>query len=244
VIPAFSIPSFLFVDMMRYQGFLPLIHTGDANQCTKCHSHIDPFGYHFLHCASNRSFVHDAIVRVLRDMLTAAGAKVLLEPTHFAGSLQGQNGVNTVTFRPDALITFLDGSGKTYMLDVTTVDVTASAFLENSRHAIGYAAKKAEARKTREYKPKITDPSIQLLPAAYELPGRWGKGLISVIRKASVLASHNGRNDDGLFPVIWKRKLVLAAHRTLFLHAHSLMRSSSLPIARFGMDVDDDEILV
>ena len=93
------------------------------------------------------------------------------------------------------------------------------------------------------YSSKITDASIQLLPAAYELPGRWGEGFVSVIRKASNLASRNGRNDDGLFPVIWKRKIMLAAHRTMFLHAHALMQSSHLPVARFGMDVDDDILL-
>ena len=129
------------------------------------------------------------------------------------------------------------------MLDVTTVDVTASTVLDCSRSAKGYAAGKAEARKSREYSSKITDASIQFLPAAYELPGRWGEGFVSVIRKASNLASRNGRNDDGLFPVIWKRKIMLAAHRTLFLHAHALMQSSHLPVARFGMDVDDDILL-
>ena len=63
-------------------------------------------------------------------------------------------------------------------MDVTTIDVTAASYCNGASKCHGAAAAKAEARKTKDYKSKVDGIQTQLIPAAFELNGRWGDGLV------------------------------------------------------------------
>ena len=83
-------------------------------------------------------------------------------------------------YRRDLQITHLDTTGIRYVVDVTTVDVTAASYRLGASQEDGAAARKAEARKTREYRSKVDGRKIRLIPAAVELNGRWGDGMVSL----------------------------------------------------------------
>ena len=57
----------------------------------------------------------------------------------------------------------------------------------------GAAAAKAEARKTKDYKSKVDGIQTQLIPAALELNGRWGDGLVLLSLKEDSRISYKGR---------------------------------------------------
>ena len=82
-----------------------------------------------------------------------------------------------------------------YLVDVTTVDVTAASYRLAASQEAGAAARKAEARKTREYRSKVDGRKTQLIPAAVELNGRWGDGMVSLFKKVVALATREGRNE-------------------------------------------------
>ena len=86
-------------------------------------------------------------------------------------------------FRPDLQVTHLDTSGVRYLVDVTTVDVTAATNRGMASKKAGVAATKAEGGKTREYKSKVDGRKTQLIPAAFELCGRWGERLVMLFKK-------------------------------------------------------------
>ena len=59
-----------------------------------------------------------------------------------ARQLQGE------VFRPDLQVTHLDDSGKRYLIDVTTVDMSSKAYRTEASRIPGEAASKAEEPKT------------------------------------------------------------------------------------------------
>ena len=92
---------------------------------------MDRLGYHTAFCPSTRNYIHDAVVNELLNCPRGAGACVLLEPikvlphTESIGhERQSQGG----TFRPDLQDTHLDSTGKRYLVDVTTMEVSATLY--------------------------------------------------------------------------------------------------------------------
>ena len=67
----------------------------------------------------------------------------------------GHSFVDTASTAIFVLITHLDTTGIRYLVDVTTVDVTAASYRLAASQEAGAAARKAEARKTREYRSKV-----------------------------------------------------------------------------------------
>jgi hypothetical protein len=114
-----------------------------------------------------------------------------------------------------------------YMVDVTTADVTAATYLDRARLDIGYAASRCEAIKIKKYQPRIASRAISLIPAAIEMPGRWGDGLVFLIQKACALAKLNSRDNSGLFGAVWKRRIAIV-HRTAMVQQaqQSLMKTA------------------
>ena len=66
----------------------------------------------------------------------------------------------------------------------------------------GAAAAKDEGRKTRVYKSKVDSKTTLLFPAAIEMSGRWGEGLISLFKKGVSLATKEGKNTAGKFATL------------------------------------------
>ena len=65
------------------QGRLPLMDADRARRrCAKCNALYDSRAYHAAFCPSTRAYIHDGIVRELRDCIRAAGACVLCEPVN------------------------------------------------------------------------------------------------------------------------------------------------------------------
>ena len=239
----------VFVDLVRMQAALPLIDAVMAvAECGKCNKAVDRLGYHAAFCSSTRTYIHDAVVNELRDCLSSAGACVLHEPinvlphTHSldktAQQLQGE------VFRPDLQVTHLDDSGKRYLIDVTTVDVSCKTYRSEASKIPGAAASKAEARKTREYRSKAYGKMTVVLPAAVELYGRWGDGMVLVFKMAVRLATKLGKNHSGQFANRWKRRISIAARRGKMYQAHYALRKHlrySLHNRDDVMEDDDDD---
>ena len=239
----------VFVDLVRMQAALPLIDADMAvAECGKCNKAVDRLGYHAAFCSSTRTYIHDAVVNELRDCLSSAGACVLHEPinvlphTHSldktAQQLQGE------VFRPDLQVTHLDDSGKRYLIDVTTVDVSCKTYRSEASKIPGAAASKAEARKTREYRSKADGKMTVVLPAAIELSGRWGDGMVLVFKMAVRLATKLGKNHSGQFANRWKRRISIAARRGMMYQAHYALRKHlrySLHNRDDVMEDDDDD---
>ena len=120
---------------------------------------------------------------------------------------------------PDLQITHLDKSGTRYLVDVTTVDVTVSIYRQGASVQPGRAAAQAENHKTREYKSKVDGMVTKLIPAAFELSGRWGEGLVSLFKKGITLATREGHNSDGSFAARWKHRLSIMARRSMMQQA-------------------------
>ena len=89
------------------------------------------------------------------------------------------------------------------LVDVTTMDVTASSYRQRASTQPGNAAAQAEGRKTREYKSKVDGMVTKLIPAAVELSRRWGEGMVSLF-KDGVKLTRERRSSDGKFAAIWK----------------------------------------
>ena len=207
------------------QATLPLLDASTAvGTCPKCQAYVDTRGYHAAFCPCTRGQIHDAFVRELRDFLRKAGATVLLEPMHVLPHAPGDEVTKGRVFRPDLQVTHLDTSGVRYLVDVTTVDVTAATNRGTASKKAGVAATKAEGRKTREYKSKVDGRKTQLIPAAFELCGRWGEGLVMLFKKGIVLATREGRNENGTFATYWKRRLSIVARTTMIQIAQVALR--------------------
>ena len=127
-------------------------------------------------------------------------------------------------FRPDLQVIHLDTSGVRYLVDVTTVDVTAATNRGVASKKAGVDAAKAEGRKTREYKSKVDGRTTQLIPAAFELCGCWGEGLVMLFKKGIVLATREGRNENGTFATYWKRRLSIVTRTTMIQIAPNSLR--------------------
>ena len=188
---------------------------------------MDRLGYHAAFCPSTRSNIHDAVVNELRDCLRNAGACVLLEPVNVlphAESLEQHVYPQGEINRPDLQVTHLDNTGKRYLVDVTTVDVSAKIYRAEASTTPEAGAAKAEARKSREYRSKVDGIRTKVLPAAVELSGRWGEGMIQLFKMAVALATKEGRNANGHFANRWKRRISLAARRAIIYQAHYALR--------------------
>ena len=103
-----------------------------------------------------------------------------LNPFHTSQMLNNLQKQQGELYIPDLQITHLDYSGKRYLIDVTTVNVTAATYRAAESRNPGAAAATAEGRKVREYKSKVDGRTTVLIPAAFEMSGRWGEGLISI----------------------------------------------------------------
>ena len=148
------------------------------------------------------------------------------------GNVQGHK------YRPDLQITHLDKIGTRYLLVVTTVDVTASSYRQGTSTQPGKAAAQAEGRKTSEYKFKVDGMVTKLILAAVELSRSSGEGMVSLFKKGVKLATREGRNSDGSFVALWKRRLSIMARRSMMYQAHYASRKhlrNDLP------DYEEDE---
>ena len=224
----YTIRSDVLTDLLRMQGHLPLLDAIDAmDTCPKCKSYVAR-GYRGAFCPCTRSRIHDAFVRELRDCIRKAGAMVMLELTHVLPHAPPNDAANAgdIHLCPDLQVTHLDTSGKPYVVDVTTIDVTAASYCNGGSKCHGAAAAKAEARKTKDYKSKVDGIQTQLIPAAFELNGRWGDGLVLLFKNIVALATKEGRNDNGVFPTYWKRRLSIAARTTMTTVAQQAFRST------------------
>ena len=170
---------------------------------------------------------HDAFVRELRDLLRAAGASAMLEPVHIIPHLPDVANAKTKgeRFIPDLEVIHLDDPGRRYLVDVTTVDVTAATHRVDASRKPGAGAAKTEGRKAREYKSKVDARTTPLFPAAIEMSGRWGEGLVSLFKKGASLATKEGTNTAGKFATLWKRRLSITARRAMMSLPHHAMRT-------------------
>ena len=245
----YTIPSDVLTDLLRMQGHLPLLDAIDAvDTCPKCKSYVDARRYHAAFCPSTRSRIDDAFVRELRDCIRNAGAMVMLEPTHVLPHAPPSDAANArdIHFRPDLQVTHLDTSGKRYLVDVTTIDVTAASYCNGASKCHGAAAAKAEARKTKDYKSKVDGIQTQLIPAAFELNGRWGDGLVLLFKKIVALATKEGRNVNGIFATYWKRRLSIVARTAMITVAHQALRKHlhmGLPAYEDFEDEPEDDMM-
>ena len=105
---------------------------------------------------------------------------VLCKLSYIGKYIYNQQGARNI---PDLQITHLDDSGKRYLVDVTTVDVTAAMYCAAASRNSGAAAATPEGRKVREYKSKVDGKTT------FEMSGRWGEGLISLFKKGVKLAT-------------------------------------------------------
>ena len=175
-----------------------------------------------------RKYAHDAFFRELRDFLRAAGALVMLAPVHIlphppdAEQPAKQQGERYI---PDLQITHLDDSDKRYLVDVATVDVTAATYRAATSRNPGAAATTAEGRKVREYESKVDGRTSVLIPAAFEMSGRWGEGLISLFKKGVKLATREEKNVVGTLATQWKRRLSITARKAMMIQAHHALRT-------------------
>ena len=104
------------------------------------------------------------------------------------------------------------------------MDVSAKIYRAEASTTPGAGAAKAEARKSREYRSKVDGIRTKVLPAAVELSGRWGEGMIQLFKMAVALATKEGRNANGHFANRWKRRISLAARRAIIYQAHYALR--------------------
>ena len=185
----------VLTDLLRMQGRLPLMDVDRARRrWAKCNALYDTRAYHAAFCPSTRAYIHDGIVRELRDCIRAAGACVLCEPVNvLPHAPEVDRGAQGEFYRPDLQITHLDNTGARYLVDVTTVDVTAATYRIDASKETGAAARKAESRKVREYRSKVDGRHTHLIPAAIELNGRWGEGMVLLFKKVVALATREGR---------------------------------------------------
>ena len=133
---------------------------------------------------------------------------VVLEPVHILPHLpdtEQPGKQQSEQYIPDLRITHLDDTGKRYLVGVTTVDATAATYRAAASRNPGTAVATAEGRKVREYESKVDGKTT--VPAAFEMSGRWGEGLISLFRKGVKLATKEGKNIGGDFAHQWKRRL-------------------------------------
>ena len=77
----------------------------------------------------------------------------------------------------------LDETGTRHLVDGTTEGVTSSFYRLGTSTQPGKAAAQAEGRKAREHKSKVDGMVTKRIPAAVELSGRWGEGMVSLFKK-------------------------------------------------------------
>ena len=104
------------------------------------------------------------------------------------------------------------------------MDVTAITYRQGVSVQPGRAAQQAEGRKSREYKSKVDGMVTVVIPAAFELSGRRGEGFVSLFKKGVALATREGRNNDGSFAALWKRRLSITARTAMMCQAHYALR--------------------
>ena len=104
------------------------------------------------------------------------------------------------------------------------MDVTAATYRIDASKETGAAARKAESRKVREYRSKVDGRHTHLIPAAIELNGRWGEGMVLLFKKVVALATREGRNEGGYFATLWKRRLSIVARTAMITQAHYALR--------------------
>ena len=83
-----------------------------------------------------------------------------------------------------------------------------------------------------------------VLPAAVELSGRWGDGMVLVFKMAVRPATKLGKNHSGQFANRWKRRISIAARRGMMYQAHYALRKHlrySLHNRDDVMEDDDDD---
>ena len=119
-------------------------------------------------------------------------------------------------------ITHADATGMRYLVDVTTVDVTAASYrLVSSSKPRSWSS--SEERKTREYRSKVDGRKTQLIPAAVELNGKWGDGKVSLFKKVVALATREGRNEGVCFARITAANLQIAGNGESVLRRRGMM---------------------
>ena len=107
------------------------------------------------------------------------------------------------------------------------MDVTAATYRAAASRNPGGAAATAEGRKVREYKSKVDGKTTVHIPAAFEMSGRWGEGLISLFKKGVTLATKEGKNIGGAFANQWKRRLSITARKAMMRQAHQCTENIS-----------------
>jgi hypothetical protein len=232
-IPEFRFEAVSFRSMLCYHLDLPLPISGLLPHVCECGGTIDNLGYHLIEC--QRIPVHDALVREIEKCVRAAGALPLVEPRNVL--------VSSSLDRPDLSIQFLDDSGKTLLVDVTTGAPTAPTYVSGAASRVGYTADTIERRKLREYRSRV-DPSVaEFIPVGVEIPGRWGSGFSAFFRKVVLRAKSFLGSSDGSFAFLWRRRLACVLKKVSFSRAFSLARrmalSGSLLISSSSLSIDD-----
>ena len=72
--------------------------------------------------------------------------------------------------------------------------------------------------------PKVDGRHTHLIPAAIELIGRWGEGMVLLFKKMVALATREGRNEGGYFATLWKRRISIVARTAMITQAHYALR--------------------
>ena len=78
--------------------------------------------------------------------------------------------------------------------------------------------------RAERYRSKVDGIRTKVLPAAVELSGRWGEGMIQLFKMAVASATKEGRNAYCHFANRSKRRISLAARRTIMYQAHYALR--------------------
>ena len=104
------------------------------------------------------------------------------------------------------------------------MDVSSKTYRADASKVSGAAAARAEARKTREYRSNSDRRMTVVLPAAIELSGRWGEGMVLVFKIAVAPASQEVKNDNGQFAYRWKRRISIAARRGMMYQHYALRK--------------------
>ena len=65
---------------------------------------------------------------------------------------------------------------------------------------------------------------MHFIPAAIEINGRWGEGIVLLFKKVVARATREGRNEGGYFATMWKLRLSIFARTAMIAQAHYALR--------------------
>ena len=108
------------------------------------------------------------------------------------------------------------------------MDVTVITYRQGASVQPGRAAQQSEGLKSREYKSKVDGMVAVVIPAAFELGGKWGEGFVSLLKKLNAPATREGRNIDDSFAALWKRRLSITVTTATMCNLQSSRATTTL----------------